>query len=122
MNELITIQVGFNRYLQHIDKVGMIVKSVLGFQSLNGNHLNVVHDVYQQSLNQSCRYYLQYFKPDFATFRFQSVLQLGFDLKHSLHAPFSPLLGPFLGCVRRDVKDMTLLELENRFDSFKGME
>ncbi|CAL6026540.1 Hypothetical_protein [Hexamita inflata] len=109
------------RINHYLGLVGKIVKSVLGFQSLNGNHQSIEHDILQQSLNYICRYYQQHLKPDFTTFRFQSLLLFGFDLKHRLHAPFSPLLGPFLGCVRRDVED-SLLELENHFGSFNGME
>ncbi|CAL6008788.1 Hypothetical_protein [Hexamita inflata] len=97
------------------------LKTVLSFKSFYNKFQIAKNDTFQYSLNQSYRHNQQHFKPNFATFRFQSALQLGPDLKHHLHAPFSPLLGSFLGCVRRDVEE-TSLELENRFGSFKGME
>ncbi|CAL6010445.1 Hypothetical_protein [Hexamita inflata] len=69
------------------------LKTVLGFKSFYRNCCNDKYDTFRYSLNQSCRYNQQHFKPDFTTFRFQSVLQLNSNIKTPSTRTFLPLVG-----------------------------
>ncbi|CAL6008814.1 Hypothetical_protein [Hexamita inflata] len=97
------------------------LKTELSFKSFYNKFQIAESDMFQYSLNQSGRHYQQHFKPTSRLFVSNLFCNLILTLQHRLHAHFSPLLGSFLGCVRRDVEE-TSLELENRFGSFKGME
>ncbi|CAL6010439.1 Hypothetical_protein [Hexamita inflata] len=70
-----------------------ILKTISGLKLLNSKIQIAENDTFRYSLNQSCRHNQQHFKPDFTTFRFQSVLQLNSNIKTPSTRTFLPLVG-----------------------------
>ncbi|CAL6008778.1 Hypothetical_protein [Hexamita inflata] len=69
------------------------LKIVLSFKSFYNKFQIAESDMFQYSLNQSCRYYQYHLKPDFTTFRFQSALQLNSNIITPSTRTFLPLVG-----------------------------